>query len=144
MDEAISSRLGTKEMTWIRVSDLGGSGKKAKRMANMVIEKVAKKIIDGNLTYLRFADWKGSASEIKQETLSLIADKTSALTSFTCNRMGSDGNGAMASFVADTLQKSPPLTFLELYYTRFENSHWQAICDAFVSSNIKSLTTIDM
>ena len=37
MDEAISSRLGTQEMTQITVAYLAGIGKKAKRMANMVL-----------------------------------------------------------------------------------------------------------
>ena len=102
---------------------------------------------DGRLTEIYFNNWKGSASEIHPQTLSLIASKTSALNYLYIESMAgatNEGKHTMASFAAEIIRNSPPLTFLSLNYSNLETCDIEAIRVALIETNIRSLTWISL
>ena len=54
------------------------------------------------------------------------------------------GKHAMASFAAEIIRKSPPLTSLNLFNSNLETSDIEAIRVALIEANIRSLTSISL
>ena len=75
MEKAYTTAMGSKKLTMVSVGDLSGS----KKSANILLEFIGQKIKAGRLTCLSFYGWNGAASEIREETLSQIADKAKGL-----------------------------------------------------------------
>ena len=61
MVDATKSKIGSKALTKLGIWNLSGSQETAK----MLIEFLAERITEGQLTNLCFSRWKGSASEIQ-------------------------------------------------------------------------------
>ena len=74
--EFISDKIGTQMFTVWAVKELSGNSKKATKMANIVFEEIAQRITDGQNTKISIGHWKGTAPEIRPETLSLIANNS--------------------------------------------------------------------
>ena len=54
------------------------------------------------------------------------------------------GKHALASFVAAAINKSPPMTLLRLFDTNFSSSDMEAIREALIRGNVRTLTNIQL
>ena len=54
------------------------------------------------------------------------------------------GKHALASFVAAAINNSPPVNLLRLFDTNFSSSDMEAIREALISRNVRTLTNIQL